>query len=593
MHPYPHKTAIVNCNVPPEIIQTAKKAADAAGLIIRRYFRQTVNVSFKDDESPVTKADKEAEAAVRHIITQKFPHHSIVGEEHGTTALDMTNDYVWVIDPIDGTKAFITGRPTFATLIAVAHKGEPVLGIIDQPISGERWIGVCGMQTTFNGTPVRTRTPPALSECILQATTPDMFIGFNSVLFRRLAKQVKSVVYGSDCYAYAMVASGCADLVVEADLKVWDYMALVPVVNGAGGCMGDWNGLSLGVESEGRVIAAGGAELFGQVSKIVYPADEMGLYPGKTKGAFVPDGMPDDPGEGNTESMTGFGIGIAQGSGYVVKVRVQSVNWRYREVEVKCVGYALDHRVELVAMVEKAVKRGKIIVSIETSREGNGGKILSVGVDKAVAKEVRAVLDEIAEACNVGKEASLSDVLSFPEILTRRGQSGEDEDAVVAVAQTALMKGIDEMKKSRRRAGALLEIEILQRTRKIRKILDDLAFRVPLLVEEQRERLNETVKGMKIKLDKERLESEIVLLADKVDLSEEVGRLGAHLQMFEMTFLGGTDEGIGQRVVMLVQEMEREITRLSEKCGNCAVTHLSVMIREEVEKIREQCVKIC
>jgi inositol-phosphate phosphatase / L-galactose 1-phosphate phosphatase / histidinol-phosphatase len=233
----------------------AEALADAAGAVIRPYFRQPIAVDDKSDTSPVTIADREAEQAMRALIAAEFPADGIFGEEFGTVREDA--EWVWVLDPIDGTKSFISGIPLFGTLIALLHRGRPVLGIIDQPISHERWRGVAGQASTHNGNAIRARQCTDLAAATLFATAPDMFRGADAEAFARLKARAKLTRHGGDCYAYGLVASGFIDLVVEASLKPYDYCAIVPVVEGAGGAMTDWQGQPLGLASDGRVVAAG------------------------------------------------------------------------------------------------------------------------------------------------------------------------------------------------------------------------------------------------------------------------------------------------------------------------------------------------
>jgi inositol-phosphate phosphatase/L-galactose 1-phosphate phosphatase/histidinol-phosphatase len=233
----------------------AQALADAAGAIARRYFRQPVTVVDKPDLTPVTIADREAEAAMRGLIEAAFPNHGIIGEEHGRVRDGA--EYVWVLDPIDGTKNFISGIPLFGTLIALTQRGRPVLGVIDQPILRERWVGASGHASTLNGAPIRCRSCAALGAATLYSTSPDMFRDDDAMRFQRLKRAVKLARYGADCYAYAQLASGFIDLVVERDLKPYDYCALVPVIEGAGGVIVDWDGNALTLGSDGRVIACG------------------------------------------------------------------------------------------------------------------------------------------------------------------------------------------------------------------------------------------------------------------------------------------------------------------------------------------------
>ncbi|MGH7048559.1 MAG: histidinol-phosphatase [Stellaceae bacterium] len=233
----------------------ATELADAAGAAIRPYFRRPLAVEEKPDLTPVTIADRAAEEAMRRLIERRFPEHGIVGEEFGRVREDA--ELVWVLDPIDGTKSFISGVPLFGTLIALLHAGEPVLGIIDQPISGERWVGAIGRPSTLNGAPVRCRECAGLAFATLFATTPDMFHGADAEAFGRLARTAKLVRFGADCYAYGLLAAGFVDLVVEASLKPHDFCAMIPIVLGAGGIATDWRGGKLGLGADGRVLVAG------------------------------------------------------------------------------------------------------------------------------------------------------------------------------------------------------------------------------------------------------------------------------------------------------------------------------------------------
>ncbi len=245
--------------VPSSYIELAGRLADIASPIIQRYFRSGIAIADKNDASPVTAADREAEAAIRAVLEAECPDHGILGEEHGGHNLEA--EYVWVLDPIDGTKAFVTGKPLFGTLIALCQNGTPVLGLIDQPILKERWIGAVGHPTTYNGEDVSTRACAEISNAWLYATSPSMFEGQDEIAFNRLAEEVKFPLFGCDCYAYGLLASGFTDIVCEATMQPYDYCALVPVVEGAGGRMSDWTGKPLTLSSDGRVLASGDAEL--------------------------------------------------------------------------------------------------------------------------------------------------------------------------------------------------------------------------------------------------------------------------------------------------------------------------------------------
>ena len=239
----------------------ANRLADAAGAVIRPLFRGTWSEERKADRSYVTEADRAAEAAMRAILEAERPEDGIVGEEYGNVREDAARQ--WVLDPIDGTTSFIAGRPIFGTLIALVQDGWPVIGVIDQPVLKERWAGRVGDATTFNGTPVRTRACPDLADAVLATTSPNMFSESDADAFMGLARGVaeRKIVWGGDCYSYGLLASGHIDVVCEAQLKLYDYAALAPVVEGAGGTMSDWQGHPLdagSAESQGgRVLALG------------------------------------------------------------------------------------------------------------------------------------------------------------------------------------------------------------------------------------------------------------------------------------------------------------------------------------------------
>ena len=242
-------------------IDLAHRLADAAGAAIRPWFRRLDAVEVKADQSPVTVADREAEAAMRRLLDAEAPGDGVVGEEYG--AKPGVTGREWVLDPIDGTRSFTVGRAIFGTLVALVEDGWPVLGVIDQPITRERWVGVAGRATTFNGVPARTRACRELAGAALATTSPHLFDEADVPRFLRLVGAVsgdaprQGPVYGGDCYNYALLASGHLDLVCESGLKLHDFAALVPVVEGAGGRMCDWTGEPLTAASAGDVLAVG------------------------------------------------------------------------------------------------------------------------------------------------------------------------------------------------------------------------------------------------------------------------------------------------------------------------------------------------
>ncbi|WP_374284177.1 histidinol-phosphatase [Novosphingobium sp.] len=238
-------------------IALAHRLADAAREAILPHFRSGMTSERKGDATPVTLADRAAEAAMRAILKEAVPDDAVHGEEYGATT--GTSGRTWVLDPIDGTTAFLAGRPIFGTLIALVVEGWPVLGVIDQPVLKERWVGATGQTTTLNGQPVRTRPCRELGDAALATTGPHYFDQHDGDHFMALAAKTdhRRMVMGGDCYNYAMLASGHIDVVCEANLKLHDWAALVPVVEGAGGTMADWNGEPLHAASSGHVIAVG------------------------------------------------------------------------------------------------------------------------------------------------------------------------------------------------------------------------------------------------------------------------------------------------------------------------------------------------
>jgi histidinol phosphatase-like enzyme (inositol monophosphatase family) len=240
-------------------IELANALADAAGAAIRPLFRADFAEERKADHTVVTEADRAAEAAMRALIEEHCPDDGIIGEEYG--AHNEGAGRQWVLDPIDGTQSFVAGRPIFGTLIALCQEGWPVLGIIDQPINGERWVGALGKGTTFNGKPAHVRPCPSLEGASIATTSPHCFSDEEADAYLRVvAKAYPKLpypVYGGDCYNYGLLASGHLDIVIESGLKLHDYAALVPVVEGAGGQMSDWQGNPLDMQSDGSVLALG------------------------------------------------------------------------------------------------------------------------------------------------------------------------------------------------------------------------------------------------------------------------------------------------------------------------------------------------
>ena len=248
-------------------ILLAQRLADAAGTAIRPFFRSRFERETKPDASPVTEADRASEAAMRAILAKERPRDGIIGEEYGREREDA--ERVWVLDPIDGTRAFVAGRPLFGTLIALVEAGQPVLGVIDQPIIGDRWVGAAGRPTLFNGAPAHSRSCSRLAAAHLGTTSPAAFPGDDLARFQRVCAQAGDILWGGDCHNYGLVASGHLDAVIESGLQLYDFAALAPVVEGAGGRMTDWQGRPLDAGSAGQVIAAGDERLIDQIMPLL------------------------------------------------------------------------------------------------------------------------------------------------------------------------------------------------------------------------------------------------------------------------------------------------------------------------------------
>jgi histidinol phosphatase-like enzyme (inositol monophosphatase family) len=248
------------------LVAVAEAACDAAGRVIRPAFRAGLPATRKADRSPVTDADRSAEQAMRAVIAAACPEDGLLGEEFGAERPEAPRR--WVIDPIDGTRAFITGRPVFGTLIALLEGETPIIGVIDQPVTEERWVGVAGRTTRFRGPfggVAGARACLTLDRAELSCTSPEMFEAADWARWSLLAGTVARASFGGDCYAYGLLALGQIDVIAEADLKIWDWAALLPVIEGAGGRMTDWTGAALRADGDGRAVAVGDPRLLAPV----------------------------------------------------------------------------------------------------------------------------------------------------------------------------------------------------------------------------------------------------------------------------------------------------------------------------------------
>ncbi len=242
-------------HVPEEFIALAHRMADAAGEVIRPRFRKPFDSEIKADASPVTEVDRAVETRLREIVAAAAPEHGFQGEEFATERPDA--EFVWVVDPIDGTVSFMAGAPIFATLIALRHGGDYVLGVLDQAISRERWIGADGHGASMNGAPIRTRACPLLNLAVVNTTGPDDLPDGDFEIMRPIHRACRQVMYGDSSYDYGLLAMGFEDVIVDSDLDEHDFAAPTALIRNAGGATCDWQGAPLRGGSSGQVLMVG------------------------------------------------------------------------------------------------------------------------------------------------------------------------------------------------------------------------------------------------------------------------------------------------------------------------------------------------
>jgi myo-inositol-1(or 4)-monophosphatase len=247
------------------------RLAAVSGEALLPFFRTTLSIENKSrgaNFDPVTEADRAAETAMRTLIRRNFPDHGIIGEEFGNERTDA--EYVWVLDPIDGTKSFISGMPAWGTLIALTRSGDPVYGMMHQPFTGERFTGDGGA-SRYRGPAgeraLRVRRCAQLSDAILMTTSPRLMNETDRRSFSRVEEMVRLSRYGGDCYAYCMLAAGHVDLVIETELKPHDILPLMPIIAGAGGIVTAWDGGP--AKPGGRIVAAGDARVHAAAMKLL------------------------------------------------------------------------------------------------------------------------------------------------------------------------------------------------------------------------------------------------------------------------------------------------------------------------------------
>ena len=251
-------------------IHAAHLMADAARRQALNYYRTPLEIITKEDASPVTMADRNTEAAMRAIVAQHCPQDGIYGEEYGQQQLDAA--HLWVIDPIDGTRSFITASPLWGTLIAWLDQGTPALGLMDLPVLNERWFAVRGGGASCNGRPQHVSACRNLHEARISTTSPDIFSAAEWSVFDALSRKAQMRRFGGDCYSYAQLAGGHIDAVIESGLQPYDYMAHVCIIEEAGGIMTDWHGNAPDIHGTGQIVVSATEALHQTLLQALAPA---------------------------------------------------------------------------------------------------------------------------------------------------------------------------------------------------------------------------------------------------------------------------------------------------------------------------------
>jgi histidinol phosphatase-like enzyme (inositol monophosphatase family) len=238
-----------------EFLSFAETLADRSRAMLLKARQTAPEIELKPDASFVTATDKAVETALREMIMKAYPDHGILGEEFDNTNIDA--EFVWILDPIDGTAPFIAGIPVYGTLIGLAWKGAPYLGVIDHPATSDRWTGIAHSFAHHNGRPVRVRRCSAIETAFATCSNADFMSPDQRARFDRIRKRVQYVQYGGSCFSYGVLASGRTDIAIDGGLDSFDVYACAAVIQGAGGFITDWNGNALSFDMSGTVIAAG------------------------------------------------------------------------------------------------------------------------------------------------------------------------------------------------------------------------------------------------------------------------------------------------------------------------------------------------
>lgn len=249
-----------------QISQVLDAALSAAATASLRHFRKPLPIEVKADYSPVTCADREAEAAMRREISARYPRHAVFGEEQGKQE---GSGGTWILDPIDGTKSFVSGHPLFGCLAGFQRAGQMLVSGMTIPVLDEHWRAVRGFGSWFGGQRCRTSSCVSLRHARLMVPSPDMFTTEEASCFDRVAREGRYIRFGGDCYSYGLLALGWADVVIESGLQPYDYLPLVPIIEEAGGTITDWSGKPAGSDARGAVVATANPELHREVLAVI------------------------------------------------------------------------------------------------------------------------------------------------------------------------------------------------------------------------------------------------------------------------------------------------------------------------------------
>ncbi|WP_243612733.1 inositol monophosphatase family protein [Shimia aestuarii] len=250
-----------------EIGAIAEKISREASAIPMAHFRAALDIDAKADDSPVTVADRKTEAYIRDALQSAFPDHGIFGEEYGISG--SLDGETWIIDPIDGTRSFITGSPLFGMLLGFLAEGRPKLGLVRMPALDETFVGLAGSGATLNGAAIHCRQTRTLSEAMIYLNEGERLAGMNPELFGRLCRSGHTRRMAYDCYPHALVAAGQIDAVVDCGLEPYDYLPLVGLIEAAGGVITDWQGRDLTLDSDGKVVTAATPELLQEMLELI------------------------------------------------------------------------------------------------------------------------------------------------------------------------------------------------------------------------------------------------------------------------------------------------------------------------------------